>query len=764
MAQQRFPTFTVDTHLFRELGELLVGRDSTALVELIKNSYDADATLVTVTGTNLSNPKRGSITIHDDGCGMTADVFEDGFLRVASRIKEVGNRRSAFYKRRYTGAKGVGRLAAQKLAMLVKIISQPDDGESNCVVAEIDWKKIDALETLEKIEGSKAIKVLEHPYGHRGEDGTTLELITLARKWGAVERARFMSEVHAFTPPAELYNLPKNVTDESLLFSTPTMYDSGADDPGFKVELKGDFAAGDDYWKAVANASNWILEIDAGVTDPNKNKYRVIPTEKTKSLLKGKANPKAEPFSERRKTTAQTKFQARILIRQGHTAIKDVSKTWLNSTAGVRVYVEGFRVLPYGESGNDWLSLDADYVNRSGKQSNLVGTAFSETTDELEGFSVVPNKNYFGAVFVQIEKNPKLDMVVTREGFIPNPAYDELVQIVRTGIGLSTRVRAKYSAADRQDRRDKRAGKTEVVDTGETTRKELKQTVVDAVESANQIAKDARTLAAQGKIDEAARLITKAGNVFRKGGEASSQLISEPTILNILASVGTQMSEFVHEILSMLGMANAIEESLALILEEYELDSKAERRLKMLLVNICELRRSVERQASYLTDVVSADARRRRSRQDLAKRFERAKATFSAQCEKRGIDVENKIPSGLKSPPMFPAEINVVFSNLLSNAIKACKKGGKIRASATTMPNKKVRLRIDNTGRKVNVEKSEKWFRPFESTTTQVNSVLGQGMGMGLTITRKMLQEYGATIRFVAPRAGFNSAIEILFP
>ena len=36
--------FTVDTHLFRELGELLVGRDSTALIELIKNAYDADAT------------------------------------------------------------------------------------------------------------------------------------------------------------------------------------------------------------------------------------------------------------------------------------------------------------------------------------------------------------------------------------------------------------------------------------------------------------------------------------------------------------------------------------------------------------------------------------------------------------------------------------------------------------------------------------------------------------------------------------------------
>ena len=40
--------FTVDTHLFRELGELLVGRDSTALIELVKNSYDADASLATI--------------------------------------------------------------------------------------------------------------------------------------------------------------------------------------------------------------------------------------------------------------------------------------------------------------------------------------------------------------------------------------------------------------------------------------------------------------------------------------------------------------------------------------------------------------------------------------------------------------------------------------------------------------------------------------------------------------------------------------------
>lgn len=88
------PIFTVDTHIFRELGELLVGRDSTALMELIKNAYDADATEVVVTATDLANPDRARIVIQDNGCGMTAEQFRSGFLRIASRFKEGG--RAAF--------------------------------------------------------------------------------------------------------------------------------------------------------------------------------------------------------------------------------------------------------------------------------------------------------------------------------------------------------------------------------------------------------------------------------------------------------------------------------------------------------------------------------------------------------------------------------------------------------------------------------------------------------------------------------------------
>ena len=79
------PSFTVDTHVFRELGELLVGRDSTALVELIKNSYDADATDVIVYGNNLDDVERGEIVVTDDGVGMDSRTFSEGFLRIAAR-------------------------------------------------------------------------------------------------------------------------------------------------------------------------------------------------------------------------------------------------------------------------------------------------------------------------------------------------------------------------------------------------------------------------------------------------------------------------------------------------------------------------------------------------------------------------------------------------------------------------------------------------------------------------------------------------------
>jgi signal transduction histidine kinase len=161
---------------------------------------------------------------------------------------------------------------------------------------------------------------------------------------------------------------------------------------------------------------------------------------------------------------------------------------------------------------------------------------------------------------------------------------------------------------------------------------------------------------------------------------------------------------------------------------------------------------------------VTPDVRRRRSKQSFADRFDTGAKLVASSADRRGIKIINKIPYDLKSPPMFAAELTTVFSNLLSNAVKAAGPKGTIRATARQRTNGTITLRVENTGSAVKTRDRERFFQPFESTTTKVDTVLGQGMGLGLTITRSMLEEYGATIKFAEPTNGFATAIEIVFP
>lgn len=145
--------FTVDTQLFRELGDLLVGRPSTALAELVKNAYDADARRVVIAGHNLHDPERGQIVIADDGIGMTEAQFRKGFLTIAGRGKRGIDQRSPVFGRILTGEKGVGRLAARKLARRMTIETRPHDGSAArrsylagraaSLTAVMDWDKIE---------------------------------------------------------------------------------------------------------------------------------------------------------------------------------------------------------------------------------------------------------------------------------------------------------------------------------------------------------------------------------------------------------------------------------------------------------------------------------------------------------------------------------------------------------------------------------------------------------------------------------------------
>lgn len=777
-------TFTVDTHLFRELGELLVGRDSTALVELIKNAYDADASEVTVHGEHLEDPSHGKIIVQDDGVGMNVAQFREGFLRIASRVKDQLGRRSPIHHRRFTGAKGIGRLAAHKLAkqlIVDSVASSTTGGEDlSPINARIDWNIIERLTTLDEIRNTDAVSVSFRNRTPRDKNGTRIELRALRRKWSSTERARFFTEVQTFAPPDQLIRvtsrvLPKGVdASDVLLFQEPIAKDSRKSDPGFKVILTGDFEGGDEYWQSLAETAQWILEIDAAQHDRKVN-VNIVPTragvseipEAVQRRLSFKhPSPNAGPF-----------FHARILIREGGGGTHD-ERRWMGRSCGVRVFMEGFRVLPYGEPSDDWLSLDADYKKRPRSLPLLsqsaallegfgVSSSPSDNADADVGLLFLGNSNYFGAVFLTAERAPTLQMLINREGFVPSREFDALVTILRLAIHLSVRVRAAAKLKSREKRRRDRSidATSGHVSQGVTSHLELRQAVEVTVSRATSLARESRKLAAEGKIELAQRKIKEAASAFTEGAEVRERLMTEGAMLRVLASVGTQMSAFVHEINSLLGTASAVESAVDRILRDKSLPPRAHKEVSRIALAVGDLRRSVERQASYLTDVVSVDARRRRSRQKLGSRFQSAVKIVQTVADRRGIVIENRIPPDLRSPPMFPAEVSVVFSNLLSNAVKAAGRGGRIRATGRQTSDSGAIVRVENTGRSVGPKRGERWFLPFESTTVKTTDpVLGQGMGMGLTLTRNLLAEYGTTIAFVEPSRGFTTALEIRFP
>lgn len=127
-----FSGFRVDLRLLLELGERLISRDEIAVVELVKNAYDADANIANV------NIESNSIEIIDDGEGMDKSDIVEGWLTIGSSYK---NQHKTTHKgRRVLGEKGLGRLAILRLGKKITIFTQKVN--QPCYKIIFDWANI----------------------------------------------------------------------------------------------------------------------------------------------------------------------------------------------------------------------------------------------------------------------------------------------------------------------------------------------------------------------------------------------------------------------------------------------------------------------------------------------------------------------------------------------------------------------------------------------------------------------------------------------
>lgn len=759
--------FKVDTKLFRELGELLVGRETTALIELIKNSYDADATLVAVSGKNLTDQSRGEITITDDGVGMTKDQFEAGFLTIAGRSKVAGTRRSAHFKRRFTGEKGIGRLAAHKLAKRLKLISRAWDhngrdaiegfASASGVSATINWDAVEKFETLDAVTGDTAIKVeaLTKANAANSPAGTRIHLSPLRRVWTTREMNRFFDEVATLTPPAALTGeLSSKLGTAKPLLQTIRLRDQrGTGD--FKIQFLDEFAIKEPDIVGSTDAASWIIEIDCDATD-RRISIQVTPTSRFKAKY-----PNAETFFVRRKiapSAAMVSFQARILQKD--------NGSWGSAYRGVRVYHEGFRVLPYGDARDDWLELDRDYRSRArqeiGRLQRYSTWNLPPAADEREGLVLQGNNALFGAVFLTRDGAPNLQFLANREGFLPSLELEFLIEMIRLGIDLQVRQRYAATSEVKDARRDEQLRQqTATKDSSvyespsafilSTLHSELR----DAVSAA-------RSAVASGHPTQAAAALQNAELKVKQTSDLLAGTTNEATMFRVLASMGLEQAAFVHEVNALATLSQGVAQHLEEIAATVE-DARVQRKLKRVASDARMILERLRRNAVYLADMTGVEGRRRRSRQLLRERIEKSISHFVESASLRNVTLENAVDESLRTPPMFPAEVVAIVSNLLSNAIKFAGKGGHVKVTAHANDDELV-VKVENTGKAVDLTTAAQWFQPFRSTTTKVDQTLGQGMGLGLTITRSLIEEYGGTIEFVKPGRTMATAIEFRLP
>src|SRR5690606_26303332 len=180
-------TFKISAALKDLIGKELITDEFVAVFELVKNSFDANATKVEVVFEDNYNPDNAKIIIKDNGKGMNYDDLKNKWLFVAYSAKRLRTENEDYRdkiktQRVFAGAKGVGRFSCDRLGKhlnLITIKDEPNPKIENLVVHWEDFENADEEEFVNIKVTHNELK--DTPYNIN--NGTILEITGLRDNW-----------------------------------------------------------------------------------------------------------------------------------------------------------------------------------------------------------------------------------------------------------------------------------------------------------------------------------------------------------------------------------------------------------------------------------------------------------------------------------------------------------------------------------------------------------------------------------------------------
>jgi len=725
--------FSVDAGIINRLGKELVGKHETAVSELVKNAYDADATEVRLIFENAWEIG-GTLTLEDNGHGMTKDQLINGFMRLSSSDK-IHNPISQKYNRRRAGRKGIGRFATQRLGEKLTIITQTQNsGDALKVV--INWEDYgtdkDLLTISNTIEIVPKIK----------DEGTTLIIDKLRDWWSDAMVKRVYKYTSELLQP---FPLSKKKVEE----------DRVSQDPGFKSYY---FRKSDGELIPVADEDEAIFkhalaEIEGYVLDDGQGCW---------ALKSDKLDFPQDVFAignnldNREDTTTPFNlikgvhfkayyfiYDASLFAPGTFTFIRDLGY----EKGGIKLYRNGFRVLPYGEQGDDWLGLD-----KSNNRNTVLGPH--------------ANRSFFG--FVELDDpSGNFEETSSREGLIENKYLTELVSFIyRSIIGAVLKVselRGRKATASQKGYKRVEENPTEKIDRGLGEIEELFESDDQSDEGYSEASGNYDW---QEKKERAKQIFDEIKQAREEEKQRNQSLIDENNMLRILAGLGLVIGEFVHEVQRFLPGFDADIKFLKNAVKDYK---EIYERTEFLETNV----KSFTSYTSFFDKTISRNVIRDLEPIELRDVVRDFKNVIQNDLKRSAITLEEPVFKGydLFTIPMHPSEWASILFNLYTNSKKAIfrkKISGKILITCGKEA-EFVYLEFSDNGDGIPTENEENVFNAFFTTTSAANhsgndAVSLVGTGLGLKILKDIVEFYDGRIYVASPIEGFSTTIRIEIP
>ncbi len=344
-------TFKISAALKDLIGKELITDEFVAVFELVKNSFDANASKVEVIFENNYEPDNARIIIKDNGKGMNYDDLKDKWLFVAYSAKRLGKENEDYRdkiktQRVFAGAKGVGRFSCDRLGRFLNLITIKDEPKQKIENLVVNWEDFENADDEEFVNIKVTHKVLtENTY--KLKKGTVLEITGLRDNW---DRDRILKLKKSL---AKLIN-PNQENDSdnfeiAIIAKDELTLDKEKSKKGEKkndLEIVNGLVKNSIFETLEIKTSNILVQIS-----PNGDYIETTLQDRGDLIYYLKEK---NPYKDLKNVSIYL-FQLNRAAKVNFTRLMGMAPVQYGS---VFMYKNGFRVYPYGEEGEDLLLID----------------------------------------------------------------------------------------------------------------------------------------------------------------------------------------------------------------------------------------------------------------------------------------------------------------------------------------------------------------------------------------------------------------------